>query len=502
MENYLYQHLIARHEQSDNTFLLLEDDTTISFREFCQRINQFAGSVSELGVNPGDRVAVQVNKSWHAVALYLGVIKAGGVFLPLNNAYTPAEIGYFIENATPSVFVCDDSALSSIREITSNTNTTLLSLNADGNGSLTKLADDHSLEFDAVSRGEHDLAAILYTSGTTGRSKGAMLSHGNLWSNAQVLTSAWEFTRQDVLLHALPIFHTHGLFVATNTCLVSGAKMILLPGFNIEQMLKKLPHATSMMGVPTFYTRLLEDSRFNADLVNHMRLFISGSAPLLAETHIEFEQRTGHRILERYGMTETNMNTSNPLHGDRRPGTVGPALPGVSIRVISTDTKQPVAAGEIGSIQVKGPNVFSGYWKMPEKTAEEFTEDGFFITGDLGMLSEDHYLSIVGRSKDLIISGGYNIYPKELELILDDLPGVGESAVIGIPHPDFGEGVVAVLTGDNPPDENQIRSLLKDQVARFKQPKRVFHVEALPRNAMGKVQKNILRQQYAHCFAA
>ncbi|MEJ2178196.1 MAG: AMP-binding protein, partial [Gammaproteobacteria bacterium] len=311
---------------------------------------------------------------------------------------------------------------------------------------------------------------------------------------------AWDFTQNDVLLHALPIFHTHGLFVATNTSILAGGKIIFLPGFQIEEVLQRLPDATCMMGVPTFYTRLLNDPRFTRDLVSHIRLFVSGSAPLLSETHVEFEKRTGHRILERYGMTETSMNTSNPYQGDRRAGTVGLPLPGIEIKVVSQETGAPLPADKIGSVLVKGPNVFKGYWNMPEKTAEEFTDDGYFITGDLGKLSADGYLTIVGRDKDLIISGGYNIYPKEIELLLDSIEGVTESAVIGAPHPDFGEGVVAVLVGDSLPSESEIKEMIKDELARFKQPKKLFYLDQLPRNSMGKVQKNILRQQYADCF--
>ena len=378
----------------------------------------------------------------------------------------------------------------------------LLTLDGAGRGSLADGADTRDTAFSAVPRQPGDLAAILYTSGTTGRAKGAMLTHDNLWSNAEALTDCWRYTGEDTLLHALPVFHTHGLFVATNVVLAAGGRMIFLPGFRIDEIIRCLPRATSMMGVPTFYTRLLQDPRLDRELVRHVRLFVSGSAPLLAETHDAFARRTGHRILERYGMTETGMNASNPYEGERRAGTVGPALPGVDIRVVHQESGQAMPAGETGRVEVRGPNVFPGYWRMPEKTREEFTGDGFFITGDLGTLGEDGYLTIVGRSKDLIISGGYNVYPKEIELVLDTLPGVGESAVIGVPHPDFGEGVVAVLTGSAPPGEDEVRELVSGQLARFKQPKRVFHVDALPRNSMGKVQKNLLREQYADVFSA
>ena len=357
-------------------------------------------------------------------------------------------------------------------------------------------------DFVNVDRGPDDLAAILYTSGTTGRSKGAMLTHNNLLSNAIVLKDLWGFTEDDVLLHVLPIFHTHGLFVATNTLMVAGGQMVFLPGFKVDQVIECLPGVTSMMGVPTFYTRLLDDDRFTRELTAHMRLFVSGSAPLLAETHVEFEERTGHRILERYGMTETNMNTSNPYQGDRRAGTVGFPLPGVDLRVCNPDTGEKLPHGDIGVIEVKGPNVFAGYWQMPEKTREEFRDDGFFITGDLGKVDEDGYVHIVGRAKDLIISGGFNIYPKEIELLLDEQDGVLESAVIGVNHPDFGEGVVGVIVPSNGQtvSEDAILSAISDKIARFKQPKKIYVVDELPRNAMGKVQKNILRDTYYNTF--
>ena len=357
--------------------------------------------------------------------------------------------------------------------------------------------------FDNVERGPDDLAAILYTSGTTGRSKGAMLSHDNLLSNSQTLGELWQFTKDDILLHALPIFHTHGLFVATNVALLSGARMRFLNAFDLDTIIEALPECTTMMGVPTFYTRLLDDDRFDEELSKGMRLFISGSAPLLAETHVEFEKRTGHRILERYGMTETNMNTSNPYDGERRAGTVGMALPGVEIRICDSETGTPVPKGEIGVIEVKGPNVFQGYWQMPEKTKEEFRGDGFFITGDLAREDEDGYIHIVGREKDLIISGGFNIYPKEIESLLDDFEGVVESAVVGVPHPDFGEGVVAIVVQQKGAGltEDDLMSKLADQLARFKQPKKIFLQDALPRNTMGKVQKNVLREEHSGLFS-
>ena len=376
-------------------------------------------------------------------------------------------------------------------------------MDANGAGEFCDLARDKPTGFDPVPRKPDDVAALLYTSGTTGRSKGAMLSHANLLSNAEVLAAEWQFTDDDVLLHALPIFHTHGLFVATNICLLNGSAMIFQPKFDTNAVIAALPNATSMMGVPTFYKRLLDDPRFTRDLVGHMRLFTSGSAPLLAETHEAFEARTGHRILERYGMTETNMNTSNPYDGPRKAGTVGKALPGVELKITDPGTGATLPDGEIGVIEVRGPNVFQGYWQMPDKTAEDFRADGFFITGDLARIDEDGYLVIVGRAKDLIISGGYNIYPKEVESVLDEMPGVLESAVIGVPHPDFGEGVVGVLVARTSvvPDKDEILSLAGQRLAKFKLPKRLIVVDTLPRNTMGKVQKNLLRQIYAESFA-
>jgi malonyl-CoA/methylmalonyl-CoA synthetase len=375
---------------------------------------------------------------------------------------------------------------------------------ADGSGSFTSLAAAASDQFAPVARAGNDLAAFLYTSGTTGRSKGAMLTQNNLLSNAQTLVNAWRFTEDDILLHALPIFHTHGLFVATNIILLARASMIFLPKFDVDSVFALLPQATSMMGVPTFYTRLLDDERLTADSTRHIRLFVSGSAPLLAETHLQFSARTGQQILERYGMTETNMNTTNPYDGPRRAGTVGMPLAGVELKITDPETGVTLENGTIGQIEVRGPNVFVGYWNMPEKTREELREDGFFITGDLGFIDDQGYVQIVGRNKDLIIAGGYNIYPKEIELILDDQPGVLESAVIGVPHADFGESVVGILVPDNSGllDLEKITETLAASLAKFKQPRKLVVVDALPRNAMGKVQKNILRDTYGSAGSA
>jgi malonyl-CoA/methylmalonyl-CoA synthetase len=384
---------------------------------------------------------VQVQKSAEAIALYLATIRAGAVFLPLNTAYTRAEVGYFLEDAEPAVFVCSSERVSDFDDIESS----VFSLDCDGGGSLLKAAAAMPTEFDNVTRESQDLAAILYTSGTTGLSKGAMLSHDNLLSNALTLVDYWRFDSHDVLLHALPIFHTHGLFVATNVVLIAGASMIFLPRFDLDQMIEQLPNANTLMGVPTFYTRLLADDRFDRDLVSHMRLFVSGSAPMLAETHVQFEARTGQRILERYGMTETNMNTSNPYHGERRVGSVGFPLPGVEIRISDPETGNELPVGETGMIEVRGPNVFLGYWRKPEKTALELRSNGFFISGDLGKVDAEGYVHILGREKDLVISGGYNIYPKQIETEIDALEGVLESAVFGIADADLGEAVAAAV---------------------------------------------------------
>ncbi|MCQ0970219.1 malonyl-CoA synthase [Paracoccus sp. TK19116] len=502
MTNSLFDALMGDHRGSDRDFLILPDGATLTYGDIDRMSARLANLLVAEGVAPGDRVAVQVEKSPEALALFLATIRAGAVFLPLNTAYTPAEIAYFIKDAEPAFVVCDP-ARAERRDDFMSAGAPLLTLATDGTGSLTERATNQSEQHDPVARADEDLAAILYTSGTTGRSKGAMLSHHNLASNADTLAEAWHFTEDDVLLHALPIFHTHGLFVASNVVMRTGGRMIWLPKFDADTVIRLLPQATAMMGVPTFYTRLLDHPDFTRDLVANIRLFTSGSAPLLAETHRAFEDRIGHRILERYGMTETNMNTSNPYDGERRAGTVGFPLPGVDLRITAEDGTE-VAQGEIGQIEVRGDNVFMGYWRMPEKTAEELGTDGWFKTGDLGMVDPDGYVVIVGRGKDLIISGGFNIYPKEVELLIDEMPGVLESAVIGVPHPDFGEGVVAVVARgrETEPDPDAIVAGLSDRLAKFKQPKRVIVLDELPRNAMGKVQKAALRADYADLFTS
>lgn len=503
MANPLYDALFGVHDGKTTPFLHLPHGGTLTHQDFLTTAAQIANLTARIGLKPGDRVAAQVQKSPEALALYAACVQAGLVFLPLNTAYTVDELSYFIEDSGASLIVCDGTSAAKLADVASRLTAKIETLNADGSGTLIAQAAVMPFAFSTVERDADDLAALLYTSGTTGRSKGAMLSQDNLLSNARTLAKEWRFTANDVLLHVLPIFHTHGLFVASNVTLVAGGSMIFSAKFDIDQMLELLPKATTMMGVPTFYTRLLEDERFTADLVSHMRLFVSGSAPLLVETHELFENRTGHRILERYGMTETNMNTSNPYQGQRRAGTVGLPLPGVELRITNPDSAEALPDGEVGQIEVRGANVFKGYWQMPEKTAAELRQDGFFITGDLGRIDDQGYLHIVGRNKDLIISGGYNIYPKEIELALDAQPGVLESAVVGVPHPDFGETVLGIVIPESgqSPDLDGVMEAIKQSLARFKHPRKLVVLDELPRNAMGKVQKNVLRDQYQAMFA-
>lgn len=498
MSNHLYDHLIARHATNDACFLKRDDGPSLSYAEFVALVAQIAHVLVETGLEPGDRVVVQTPKCIEMIALYAATVQAGGVFLPLNTAYTRDEVAYFVTDATPRIVVCDPASVETLSGISEQAGAVLLTLDAAGQGTLMASVPEQPESFDTVPRGPDDLAALLYTSGTTGRSKGAMLTHANLLSNTVALVDLWRITDADTLIHALPIFHTHGLFVALNTSLLAGACVHVMPGFSTDAILSAIPEATMLMGVPTFYTRLLADDRLTRDLTANMRLFVSGSAPLLAETHIAFTQRTGHRILERYGMTETNMTTSNPYDGDRRAGTVGKPLPGVEVIVTDPDTGKELPPGEVGMIEVRGPNVFKGYWQMPEKTAAELRENGFFITGDLGQMSEDGYLSIVGRSKDLIITGGYNVYPKEIEDVLNEVDGVAESAVFGIPDADFGEAIVAAVVmapGKAVPVE-ALERRVGEQLARFKHPRRYEIIDALPRNTMGKVQKNMLRDRF------
>jgi malonyl-CoA/methylmalonyl-CoA synthetase len=464
---------------------------------------RYASLLASLGLKQGDRVAAQVEKSPEALIIYLACLRGGFAFLPMNMAYQSSEVDYLIGNAEPAVIICDQSVLQMMQKTAEKHAVRhVLTLNSGGDGSLIDRMRQTRSEAPAAFAKADDLAAILYTSGTTGRPKGAMLSHGNLAANALTLRDAWRFTEQDVLLHALPIFHTHGLFVACHCALVSGARMIWLDKFDRAEVIRELPRATVFMGVPTFYTRLLSGDDFARNLVAHMRLFTSGSAPLLAETFEEFRARTGVNILERYGMTETGMNTSNPYDGERRAGTVGFPLPGTDIRV-TNEADEVLGVEEIGGLQVRGDNVFKAYWRMPEKSAQEFAPGGWFRTGDVAKIDKDGYVHLVGRAKDLIISGGFNVYPKEIEEMIDEMPGVNESAIVGVPHKDFGEVGVAVvvlqkgasIAGDD------IISKLKLSIANYKVPKRIFVVSDLPRNAMGKVQKNLLRETYRDACA-
>jgi len=499
MSDNLFDLIRSRITNPDKTLLESADGVRLSYADMYELTGRIANILVLRGVEPGDRVAVQVEKSPSNLMLYLATLRAGAVYLPLNTAYTLAELDYFIGDAEPKVVVCDPSKRDGLRPIAEKHGVAAVeTMDARGNGSLLDAAKSAPSDFADVPRDANDLAAILYTSGTTGRSKGAMLTHRNLGSNAQVLVDYWRFSDKDVLLHTLPIYHTHGLFVACNTLMLAGGSMIFLPKFDANEVIRLLPRATSMMGVPTFYTRLLQHPGLTREACAHMRLFTSGSAPLLAETHREFQDKTGHAILERYGMTETNMNTSNPYDGARIAGTVGFPLPGCEVRIVDAESGKPLPQGEIGIIEVKGPNVFSGYWRMPEKTKAEFRPDGFFITGDVGLIDERGYVHIVGREKDLIITGGFNVYPKEVETEIDAMPGVVESAVIGCPHPDFGEGVTAVVvcSKGSKVTESAVLDALNGRLAKFKLPKRVVIVDDLPRNTMGKVQKNVLRDTY------
>ena len=502
MTNPLFDNLFGAHTENDDPFLYLLNGQIITYKKFLELSAKISNAFFDLGLTPGDCVAIQVQKSPGMLNIYAACAQSGLVFLPLNPSYTVDELEYFIENSEARLIICDEANKRAIVHIAKKLGIAVETLNADATGSIIDKSLPLSDKFETVRRSENDLAALLYTSGTTGKSKGAMLTQANLLSNGSTLMNEWQFTNKDVLLHALPLFHTHGLFVATNVILAAGGSMIFLPKFDLDDLIEQLPNSTAMMGVPTFYTRLLTDYRFTNKLVKHMRLFISGSAPLLSETHIQFENTTGHRILERYGMTETNMNTSNPYNGERRAGTVGLPLPSVEIKITDIKTGDETATGEIGQIEVRGPNVFKGYWKMPEKTKTEFRANGYFITGDLGKIDKDGYIHIVGRDKDLIISGGYNIYPKELEIFLDMQFGIEESAVVGVPHPDFGETPIAiiVLSREIKPNLSKIEEDLKKSIARYKHPKKIIVIRELPRNAMGKVQKNILRTQFKSLF--
>lgn len=468
MTGNLFDRLTAAITQPDKIAVETPEGERHSYADLVAQTGQLANALVARGVKPGDRVAVQVDKSVPALALYLATVRAGAVYLPLNTAYTLAELEYFVGDAEPKLIVCDPASRGGVTKIGAQFNAAVETLDAAGGGSLMEVAAEQAESFATIPRAPDDLAAILYTSGTTGRSKGAMITHDNLVSNALTLKDHWRFTQNDVLLHALPIFHVHGLFVASNVVLFAGASMIFMPKFDASEIMRHMPRATALMGVPTFYVRLLQHPDLSRETTGHMRLFVSGSAPLLAETHREWQARTGHAILERYGMTETGMNTSNPYDGDRVAGAVGFPLPGVRMRVTDPETGEELARDEIGMLEVKGPNVFKGYWRMPEKTEAEFRKDGFFITGDLGKIDARGYVHIVGRGKDLIITGGFNVYPKEIESEIDAIPGVTESAVIGVPHPDFGEGVTAVVVSEKGAklDERQILAAIENRLAK------------------------------------
>jgi len=492
---------------ADLDTVAIETDTGLvyTWRDLERASAMIANLLGSLELPPGTRVAAHTDKSVEALILYLGTLRAGFVYLPLNNGYQQAELAYFIENAEPGVVVCASRNFPWISKLAFQRGVrNVFTLDDDRSGSLLERAAQHGDRHEVVPRTADDLAAILYTSGTTGRSKGAMLSHGNLLSNARMLKDYWDWRPGDVLIHALPIFHVHGLFVASHGALLNGSTMLWLAKFEPKAVIERLPRATVFMGVPTLYVRLLQEAGLTREACRTMRLFLAGSAPLLIETFRDWQERTGHTIVERYGMSETVMLTSNPVRpadGERRGGTVGKPLPGVQLRVAG-EGDRPLPTGEIGNIEVRGPNVFAGYWRMPEKTAEEFTADGWFRTGDVGRYDADGYVTIVGRSKDLIISGGYNVYPAEIEGYLNDMDGVAESAVVGVPHPDFGEAVVAVVVAKPgaAPDGSALVAQLKGKIASFKVPKKLFVVPDLPRNAMGKVQKNLLRAEHAALF--
>ena len=486
----------------NQTLLVTDSGDEYRYADIESESARLSGCLAAAGATPGDRISVQVAKTPQALCLYLACLRGGFVFHPLNTGYRAGELEYFFSDAEPAVVVCDGGNLDMIRPLVKQLSIPrLFTLDGDGSGPLADRSRDTDDRPDIVRRDKHDMAALLYSSGTTGKPKGIVLTHNNLYASARILVQAWGFTEDDILLHALPIYHVHGLFVALGCVLLSGGAMRWLPAFDTGKVIDLLPQCTAMMGVPTYYTRLLANEGFTRETTAHMRLFISGSAPLLEDTFHAFEDRTGHRILERYGTSETNMNTSNPLSGERRPGSVGPPLPGVEVRICdAAGTVLP--DGETGNIQVRGENVFREYWRMPEKTAEDFTEDGFFNTGDLGVIGEDGYASIVGRSKDLIITGGLNVYPAEVEGIINDLAGVMESAIIGVPHPDFGEAVVAVVvcSDDTTLNGDEVTARAKDRLAGYKAPKRVVFVDELPRNTMGKVKKNLLREEYKDLF--
>ncbi len=501
MNGNLYERLCA-HADPESAFARQAGRGVITYAALRARSAQYANALLDLGVKPGDRVLVQAEKSAEAILLYLGCLRCGAVYVPLNPAYTIAEVEHYVGDAQPRVIVCSPGRVAAVLAVGQRLGVEhVVTLGgAEHAGSLAERADHCDANCPSAECDAADLAAIIYTSGTTGRAKGAMLTHGNLAANAYALKACWRFTPQDLLLHALPLFHIHGLFVAVNVTLAAGASLLVLPGFDVDAIVQNLPAASVYMGVPTHYLRLLQDRRVDHELAAQVRLFVSGSAPLLPETHAEWLSRTGHSILERYGMSETGIIASNPCGGERVAGTVGQPLPGVSVRVVDPDSGAPLPTGHPGMIEVKGPNVFVGYWRMPDRTRAEFRADGYFVTGDVGAFDARGYLRIVGRSKDLIITGGFNVYPREVEAELEAIAGVLESAVFGVPHPDFGEGVTAVVVACSALGADAVLAQLKQRLAGYKCPKRILFAAELPRNAMGKVQKSVLRGQYAQLY--
>ena len=502
--NPLFDQLFAKN-QGSKIFLSFSDlGTTLTYNKFLNEIKCTANCLKKFGLEKGDCLVLQIEKSHHVFTIYGACVQLGIIFIPLNTSYTGFEVEYFLNDSECKVFITTSKMLKELDSLGKNRSFNIETIDADYKGSFfSNFNENEPLDF-VEGLDEDDTAAILYTSGTTGQSKGAMLSQKNLLSNALTLSKAWEFTASDILLHALPIYHTHGLFVATNIALVSGSQIRFLKKFDLDDIILNLPSTTVMMGVPTFYTRLLTNDKFNQEITKNMRLFISGSAPLLTETHKEFEYRTGHKILERYGMTETNMITSNPYIGERKAGTVGMVLEDVEIRIADLEIEDEFKKnGDIGVVEVKGPNVFKGYWKQPEKTKSEFRDDGYFITGDMGFLDQDNYLTIVGRNKDLIITGGLNVYPKEIETVIDQDNNVEESAVVGVSHPDFGEGILAIIVEKKGHSINIdiLNDALRKNLAAFKLPKKIHVIKELPRNSMGKVQKNVLRDTYRDEFS-
>ncbi len=493
----LYQAFVKKQTPLES-FKLESGAHSYCFADFDKLSAQLANYLISLGLKKGDRVAVQVEKSVNNLCLYFACLRAGIIFLPLNNTYSNDELNYFFFDATPTLIVCDPSKKGDIEKIKNPDCHFIKTLDVNGRGTLTETLEKHPENFENDDSASQDTAVILYTSGTTGKPKGAMITHGGLLSNAQDLVAWWGITANDIVLHMLPLFHVHGLFFALHTAILARAKVILVPKFDQEMFFRHLPQTTVFMGVPTYYMRLLQDQRLTREATQHIRLLISGSAPLLPATFEAFEERTAHTILERYGMTETGINTSNPLQGKRKVGSVGLPLPQVQVR-IADDHNHPLGKNQVGNIQIKGENLFKGYWKQPKKTQEDFTQDGYFKTGDIGMFDEEGHLSIVGRAKDLIITGGLNVYPKEIELTIDVIRGVSESAVIGVPHPDFGEAVVAIVVAKDL-DEASVLSEIKKHHASYKCPKKIFFVENLPKNTMGKIQKNILRGRFETVF--